>query len=123
MALGGLQTSLSESPLAIEPIGGTAGVQVYYDAFTPDGGLATVAGFGQIRLAFSGKAPDALTKSLAATSEISGLELLALVAVAVAPRDQPRGKRVIRFPAHNAAAGYLVEASSREPVAFTLIGS
>ena len=105
------------APRVVKPVGCTADVGIYSDACTTDGGMAAIALFprpsGEFQGQLKGKAEDLLLNSLAATNEIFGLGLFAMVSSVISLGEQLRGKKIILFSANNAASGAMIKASSR----------
>ena len=110
------------APRIIIPIGPTMGVRMYSDACTADGGLGGVACSANrddvLTVSPKGAAEGVWIRGLLWTKGIYGEEMFALVPAVVALSEQLGGKRVALSIDNNAAAGALIKASSRVPVAW-----
>ena len=102
-------------------------MRIYSDARTTGGGMAAVALLPKQGTEFTapltGAAEKVLTDSAVETNEIFGLEMLAMVAAAVALGDRLRGERMILFVDNNAAAGAPTKESTRIQVIVASIES
>ena len=117
-------------PRIVGPISSTAGAWIVPDACTADGCLDTSTffersqdGFSLSRIAVLTRTLLHLQESLLQTNEIYGLGLFSIVAAIVAVGGQLGGNGIVLRIGDDAAAGALINASSRALVILALIVS